>query len=122
MVLKLLGTIQAYDLPYLLLYIDKVSNGFYVAFRLSIERKPVCDYLLTSVSVQSLVDYLNQEITMRELFNRSDRIYLWHKQRGVKGGIFETENLEMRLRVDNSKYNPVLCEDENIIKHYILNR
>ena len=122
MVLKLLGTIQTYDLPYLLLYIDKVSNGFYVAFRLSIERQPECDYLLTSVSAQSLVDYLNQEITMRELFNKSDSIYLWKKQRGVKGEISETKNLDIRLRVDNSKYNPVLCEDEDIIKHYILNR
>lgn len=117
--LKLLGDLQVYDMPYLSLYADEVSHNFYLAFRLTTDSGPVADYVVTPVNASRLIDYLNQEITIRELFRESDRIFIWHKQRGMKGGLSISHDRQIEEKVDNSKYNPRLCEDEEVILDYL---
>ena len=117
--LKLLGDLQVYDLPYLSLYADKTSHMLYLSFRITSQRGPESDYIVAPVSADRLFDYLNGKRTIRNLFHVSDTLYLWHKKRGVKGGISVSNNRNLENCIDNSKYNPCLCEDEDVILEYI---
>lgn len=120
--LKLLGDLQVYDLPYLSLYMDEPSKTFYLAFRLTMQRGSVCDYVVARVSANRVIDYLQQKVSVREIFRESDRLYMWHKQRGVKGGLTQSADRQLEVKIDDSKYNPYLCEDEDGIRDYLLGR
>lgn len=117
--LKLLGDLQVYDIPYLSLYADEVRQTFYLAFRISARYDLVADYAVTPVSANRLLDYINQKITVKDLFRESDQLFLWHKQRGMKGGLSLSGDRRLEEKVDNSKYNPHLCEDEEVILDYL---
>ena len=117
--LKLLGDLQVYDMPYLSLYTDEMSHTFYLAFRISTTCGPVADYAVTPVSAPRLLDYINQKITVKDLFRESDQIFFWHKQRGMKGGLSLSKDRRLEERIDNSKFNPHLCEDEEVILDYL---
>lgn len=117
--LKLLGDLQVYDLPYLSLYTDKTTSLFYLAFRITTQRGPVADYVVAPVSSNYLLQYLKGEISVRSLFHTSDVLYLWHRQRGVKGGISLSNDRNLESCIENSMYNPQLCDDEELIMDYI---
>lgn len=117
--LKLLGDLQVYDIPYLSLYTDEASHTFYLAFLLSYSRGTSADYVVAPVSARMLIDYLKQQKSVRDLFSESKQIFLWHKQRGMKGELSLAEDRRLENKIDNSKYNPGLCEDEEVILDYL---
>lgn len=117
--LKLLGDLQVYDLPYLSLYLDKATHTFYLAFRISYGIGPVADYVVTPVTSLRLLEFMKQKLTVRDLFKESNTLLLWHKQRGVKGGLSLLNDRHLEEKVDDIKYNPHLCEDEEVILDYL---
>ncbi len=117
--LKLLGDLQVYDMPYLSLYTDKATHLFYLAFRISSHRGPESDYVVAPVSVDQLLLYLKRQTTIRCLFKESDILYLWHKHRGVSDRLYSSNDRSLESRIDNSVYNPLLCEDEEVILDYL---
>lgn len=117
--LRLLGDLQVYDMPYLSLYTDKTTHLFYLAFRISSQRGLESEYVVSPVDADSLLQYLHGQITIRDLFHESGILYLWHKRRGVKGGLSLSNDYNLENRIDNSIYNPRLCEDEDVILEYI---
>lgn len=118
--LKLLGDLQVYDMPYLSLYTDKTTHLFYLAFRISSQFGPESEYVVAPVSVEHLLLYLKGQTTVRGLFKESGILYRWQKKRGVKGGLSLTCDREIESRIDNSVFNPLLCNDEEVILEYIL--
>lgn len=117
--LKLLGDLQVYDMPYLSLYTDKTTHLFYLAFRISSQRGPESEYVVAPVSAEHLSLYLKGQMTVRNLFEVSDTLYLWRKRRGIKGGLCLSNDRTLENRIDNSIYNPRFCDDEEVIREYI---
>lgn len=117
--LKLLGDLQVYDIPYLSLYIDEATRSFYLAFLIDYCRGMSADYAVTPVSAHNVIDYLNQKITLRDLFCASSKIFFWHKLRGQAGDLSLSHNFMLKDKIENSKYNPHLCENEELILDYL---
>lgn len=117
--LKLLGDIQVYDMPYLSLYTDEASHTFYLAFLISCVKGTSADYVVAPIRAERLLEFLHQEITVKDLFLGSERKFLWHKERGKKGFIVSEDIKPLENRIDNLKYNPLLCEDEEVILDYL---
>lgn len=117
--LRLLGDLQVYDMPYLSLYGDEDSGVFYLAFRISGYKFGAADYLVTPVSASRILDYMNQKITLKNLYEESTHIFFWHKRRGIKGGLSLSHDRLLENRVDDSTFNPNLCDDKEVILDYL---
>ncbi len=117
--LKLLGDIQVYDMPYLSLYTDEAGHTFYLAFLISYVKGISADYVVAPIRAENLLEYLHQEITVKDLFLGSEQAFLWHKGRGKKGYIVSEDAKPLENKIDNLKYNPLLCKDEEVILDYL---
>jgi hypothetical protein len=120
--MKLIGIVQDWGIPFILLYVDQETNELFVSIHLSMEEKPVGPYVFTSLLVpvtkEDMLRYFDGAIGMTSMIDKSPRCYIWTRKQNHRGRFKICKQVEIPAELaDDDFYDADFCHQEHLIKY-----
>lgn len=120
--LKLLGIVQDWGIPFILLYVDKEKNELFVSIHLSMEEKTVGPNVFTSLLVpvtkEDILRYFEEAIGMVSLIDKAQRCYIWTRKQNQRGRFNICKEVKIPAELaDDDFFDADFCHQEHLIKY-----
>lgn len=117
---KRIGDLQTLGVAFISLYIDEVEHGLYVSVRTTKESNGHPVFIISSVSLSALSDYMEKRVSLKKTMRASESLFIRfydEKSRWTTEPV-ESKELNKWIPRDN-KFVKSHCQDKSTIAYYI---
>ena len=117
---KRIGDLQTLGIAFVSLYIDEMEHGLYMSVRTNRENNTHPVFILSSISISALIDYMEKRVSLKKTMQASDSLLLrfYDEESLWKTVPVESKDLNKWIPRDN-KFVKSHCQDKSTIAYYI---
>ena len=117
MQLHLLGVLQDFGSPQILLYFEKNKKNLYLELLLSSKGMPrLFNSLLLHVSKNDIYSYLEQKTSIKQIALHATSCLLWEREKN-KNGIFKECPPNWIQQIEDDMFDEYFCSQEQLIRY-----